>query len=179
MTHRGPFQPLPFCDSVRGGAGKGTEDCLRAPGRASGSARRLRGRNSISVPGYGARQECKSWSFQGTALNYGRSWAAREPAKAVPMIQERARGSAARQSAVSCPGGHHAAFWREFKVLYSSMVEMALSSPLFLLSLVEFAICQSWRGDFWLARLGRGERWGPTRAVWERHVIFCLRSLFD
>ena len=52
------------------------------------------------------------------------------------MIQEQAQGSAARQSIASCPGGHDASLWREFKVLYSSVAEMALLLLLFLLPLI-------------------------------------------
>ena len=29
MTHRGPFQPLPFCDSVKAGRGAANWDPLR------------------------------------------------------------------------------------------------------------------------------------------------------
>ena len=40
MTHRGPFQPLPFCDCVLGGTRAGSELVgPRACGRIAGSKR--------------------------------------------------------------------------------------------------------------------------------------------
>lgn len=36
----------------KSGGGKGTEDCLCAPGRVSSSAQQLWGQNGIFVPGY-------------------------------------------------------------------------------------------------------------------------------
>lgn len=88
------------------------------------------------------------------------------------MIQERARSSSAWQSVASCPGGHNASFWREFKDLYSSVAEMALLLLLFLLPLIEyFAICQSWRADFLLARLGRRAVGSHQGCVGDVHIF--------